>query len=169
MFKLYKRDMDGRLLYHEAWANGSSIVEHWGICGERGNTREHAAPTEPDIQRILDGLAEAARSRGYAPILEEDMELLVVEYSIDGMGSTADLDRRHQLEDRFNELVGWLGLGELDGGSIGSGTMEIALIVVDFEIAKAALEAHAVGTGLAGFTQIYRVQFGEEDTHLEDR
>jgi hypothetical protein len=84
------------------------------------------------------------------------MELLIVEYPIDGMGSEADLDRRHQLEDGFNELVGWLGLGILDGGSIGSGTMEVALLVVDFGIAKAALEARTVGTELAGFTRIYR-------------
>jgi hypothetical protein len=38
---------------------------------------------------------------------------------IDGFGSDRDIDKRHRLEERLNELLGWTGLGHVDGGSIG--------------------------------------------------
>lgn len=40
MLKLYKR-IKRVLHYHEAWAYGAKIIEHWGIVGERGKTAEH--------------------------------------------------------------------------------------------------------------------------------
>jgi hypothetical protein len=156
LFRLYKRDEEGRLLNHEAWSAGPHIVEHWGVCGDYGETKDHPVSSESDVQRTLQGLENAAYSKGYEPILEGDTDMLVVEYAIEGHGSTEDLDRRYVLEDGFNNLIGWLGLGELDGGSIGSGTMEVALTVVDFDIAKTALERNTIGTDLAGFTRIYR-------------
>ena len=36
----------------------------------------------------------------------------------------------------MNETLGWTGLGHTDGGSIGSGSMEVGCIVVDFDVAK---------------------------------
>jgi hypothetical protein len=84
------------------------------------------------------------------------MKFLIVEYALDTWGTPDDLERRHKLEDQFDDLIGWLGLGHLDGGSIGSGTMEIALLVVDYGIAKAALERATKGTEMEGFTRICR-------------
>lgn len=155
MFKFYKRTDDG-LLYHEAWANGSVVVEHWGRCGERGEAKEHMAENAEQVGRLLGTVANAALQAGFKPIPEKRMKMLIVEYPIENASSDA-LQRRHQLEDQFNELVGWLGIGHLDGGSIGSSTMEVALAVVDFDIAKAALETAAVDTPLAGFTRIYKM------------
>jgi hypothetical protein len=40
MIKLYKR-IDRDLHYHEAWADGPTITEHWGKVGDRGETRDH--------------------------------------------------------------------------------------------------------------------------------
>ena len=42
----------------------------------------------------------------------------------------------------MDEVLGWTGLGHTDGGSIGSGTMEVGCVVVDFEIAKKVIEEH---------------------------
>ncbi|HEY1717808.1 MAG TPA: hypothetical protein VGH42_05860, partial [Verrucomicrobiae bacterium] len=61
------------------------------------------------------------------------------EYAIEGMGNATDLKKRHGLEERMNETLGWTGLGLCDGGSIGSGTMEVCCYVVDFQIAKDAI------------------------------
>lgn len=156
MFKLYKREADRRLLYHEAWSAGAQVVEHWGVCGDRGETKAHPVADDREARRALQQLKKAAAARGYASIPESRMKMLVVEYPLDGWGSPSDLQRRHALEDGFNELIGWMGLGHLDGGSIGSGSMEIALMVVDFEIAKSALEAGVAGTPLEGFSSIRR-------------
>jgi hypothetical protein len=156
LFKLYKRGQAGQLLYHEAWSANTRVVEHWGVCGERSETKDYPVSSDSAARRTLKKLEKSAAFKGYSSIPEENMVFPVIEYPIEGHGSTADLDRRHALEDAFNELVGWLGLGHLDGGSIGSGTMEVALRVVDFDIAKSAVEANAAGTKLIGFNRIYR-------------
>ena len=118
--------------------------------------REHSAQSEVEAARILARLRDSAREDGYRSIAESRMKLLVVEYELDSWGSPGDLEMRHRLEDEFDDLAGWLGLGHLDGGSIGSGTMEVALVVVDFDIAKLALERETKGTEMAGFRRIYR-------------
>src|SRR6516165_984104 len=41
MLKLYRREGGKVTAYHEAWAHGSMITEHWGAIGERGDTCEH--------------------------------------------------------------------------------------------------------------------------------
>ncbi|MGH8498656.1 MAG: hypothetical protein ACRERV_07615, partial [Methylococcales bacterium] len=69
--------------------------------------------------------------------------------------SKADLKKRHSLEDRLNDLLGWTGLGNFDGGSIGSGSMEVCCYVVDFDIAKAAIESELAGTKFADYSRIY--------------
>lgn len=61
------------------------------------------------------------------------MHVLLVEYVVEGMGAEADLEKRHELEDILNESLGWSGLGHCDGGSIGSGTMEVAVMSLTFK------------------------------------
>lgn len=71
------------------------------------------------------------------------------------MGSKEDVEKRHRLEDRMNETLGWTGLGNCDGGSIGSGTMEVCCFVVDFEIAKKVIEKDLKVTEFGDFSKIY--------------
>jgi hypothetical protein len=61
----------------------------------------------------------------------------------------------HELEDRMNETLGWTGLGNCDGGSIGSGTMEVCCFVVDFKIAKHVIEEDLKNTRFADYSRIY--------------
>ena len=103
------------------------------------------------IQKEIDSLV----SNGYAPIDQEEHFTLLVEYAIEGMGDKEDVEKRHRLEDRMNETLGWTGLGACDGGSIGSGTMEVCNFVVDFEIAKKVIENDLAGTEFKNYTRIY--------------
>ena len=96
------------------------------------------------------------RAEGFKEIEPEDHFTLMIEYAINGMGNSADLKKRHRLEDLMNETLGWTGLGACDGGSIGSGTMEVCNLVVDLEIAKRVVEAALVDTEFANYTRIYR-------------
>jgi hypothetical protein len=154
--KLYKT-VDGILRYHEAWVSeDDEVTEHWGVVGEHGESREHktlAGESEDDA--VIRVLREAIEN-GYGPIDMEDHATLLVEYAISGMGTADDLDKRHALEDHLNEALGWTGLGMCDGGSIGSGTMEVCCFVVDFAIAKRVIEADLAETGFSDFTRIYR-------------
>jgi hypothetical protein len=159
MLKLYKFSDDGvPTHYHEAWldTNSNQIIEHFGSLGTTGSTRMHAADGDlsgdDHIKRIL---AEAIAD-GFREMEVEEHAWLIVEYAVDGMGSRADLEKRHRLEDKLNEILGWTGLGHCDGGSIGSGTMEAACPVVRFDIAKSVV-ADALASGEFGdFRQIYR-------------
>jgi len=71
------------------------------------------------------------------------------------MGSAADLKKRHALEDRMNEVLGWVGLGQCEGGNIGYGTMEICCLVVDFELARNVIAADLAGSPFADYRRIF--------------
>jgi predicted DNA-binding WGR domain protein len=155
-FKLYQR-IEGRLHYHEAWKAERTIVEHWGLCGERGQVREHAFAEDSWAGELIRKLKNEARARGFRQIPPSRHATLVVEYSVDGLGSADDLERRHAIENFLNEQTGWLGLGHCDGGSSGSGTMEVFCIVVDFEVAKVSLARELSRSPFGGFRRIYRM------------
>lgn len=154
MIKLYKRTDDGRLAYHEAWIINRAVTEHWGIVGLRGESRSHRMKTgdrEAELERVL----ASARRAGYAEIDPDDQRRLIVEYSISEMGEETDLEKLRRLEDRLNETLGWSGLGDCDGGSIGAGTMEVCCFVVDFDCAKVIIEESLGGTEFADYSRIY--------------
>jgi hypothetical protein len=55
----------------------------------------------------------------------------------------------------MNDILGWTGLGACDGGSIGSGTMEVCCFVVDFEVANRVIREALGDTDLGDFGRIY--------------
>ena len=155
MLKLCKIT-DEQKSYWETWDNddGSHTV-HWGDLGSEGNSK---AIKSSFLKSVEDKIQEAIYkflSDGYLPIEDENHHMLMIEYSIDGMGTADDVDKRHRLEERMNETLGWTGLGHCDGGSIGSGTMEVCNFVVDLEVAKAVIEKDLEGTEFQNYTRIY--------------
>jgi hypothetical protein len=154
MLKLYK-DVAGSLHYHEAWVTDRTIYEHWGVVGERGQTNEHTLAAEQAEEDAVLAVLRPAIEDGFHPIDLEDHATLLIEYPIESMGTPHDLGKRHALEDRMNQTLGWTDLGVCDGGSIGSGTMEVCCFVVDFEVARGVIESDLSGTEFTGFSRIY--------------
>ena len=156
MLKLYKQ-MDGKLHYNEAWAEpeNGAIVEHWGVVGEKGETKNHPIASDSDEDEAIFSVLSGAVKNGFVPFDDDEMKILLVEYSVEGMGSETDIQKRQDLEGVLNESLGWTGLGHCDGGSIGSGTMEACCYVVDFEIAKNVLTKDLAGTRFSDYTRIY--------------
>jgi hypothetical protein len=155
VIKLYKRGADGRLSYHEAWEDGGKVVEHWGVVGTRGDSKTHSIGfLRRGASRIAAVLAPA-RSQGFADIDEAELRTVIVEYAVVGMGNEQDLEKRYAVQARMDETLGWTGLGHCDGGSIGSGTMEVCCLVVDVEIAKQVIADDLAGTAFADFVRIY--------------
>jgi len=155
MLKLY-RFSDAVTQYWETWDNedGTHTV-HWGDLGTTGD-RKIIKPSflkraERKVQAEVDEMVAA----GFQEISLDDHHVLLIEYEMDGMGTAEDLDKRIRLQDRMNGTLGWTGLGHCDGGSIGSGTMEICNFVVDFELAKAVIENDLEGTEFSDYTRIY--------------
>jgi hypothetical protein len=154
MLKLYKR-IKRVLHYHEAWAHGAKITEHWGIVGERGETALHKRDKKLSEAKNIEHLLAKSLAEGFKPIDADNHATLLIEYPIEGIGSNKDLKKRHALEERMNETLGWTGLGDCDGGSIGSGTMEVCCLVVDFKIARRVIEEDLKNTKFADYSRIY--------------
>ena len=155
MLKLYNFLNDTKK-YWETWDNndGSHTI-HWGELGTEGSSKTVKSSllkkAEDKIQKEIDALV----AKGYTPIELEDHYTLLIEYSVEGMGTKEDVEKRHKLEERMNETLGWTGLGACDGGSIGSGTMEVCNFVVDFEIAKQVIEDNLKNTEFSNYTRIF--------------
>ena len=155
MLKLYRFQGEQRD-YWETWeeAPGKHRI-HWGALGTRGESRIVESTLFRKAEKVIQKEIDELVSGGFAPIPPEEQAILLIEYSIDGVGSEQDLSKRHQLEDRMNETLGWTGLGACDGGSIGSGSMEVCCFVVDFDTAKKVIEADLADTEFGDFARIY--------------
>jgi predicted DNA-binding WGR domain protein len=154
MIKLYKL-IDAKLHYWEAWENNKkSATIHWGIVGERGQDKKIKNGFFSNFQNTIQKEIDEKIKDGYAEFDEDKSSFLDIEYKIDGFGTDQDIDKRHRLEEYLNELLGWTGLGEIDGGSIGGGTMEVGCIVVDFEIAKKTIEYNLKNTEFGDYLRI---------------
>lgn len=158
MLKLYKR-IDNQLHYWETWEDDPKTATiHWGIVGHRGQFKELRSGLFSNFRTIVQKEIDEMLKAGYTEFDEESFEFLEIEYEIDGFGTDQDLDKRHRLEDYLNELLGWTGLGHVDGGSIGSGTMEAGCIVVDFEIARKLIMDNLKGTEFGDYSRIFRYE-----------
>jgi hypothetical protein len=155
MLKLY-RISESQKDYWETWEEtAQSSLVHWGSLGTRGSTKTVRSgflrSATDEIQAEIDQLVAG----GFRPMAPEDHAILMIEYSVEGMGSAIDVDKRHRLEQRMNETLGWSGLGACDGGSIGGGTMEVCCFVVDFNLARQLIEDDLAETEFADYSRIY--------------
>jgi hypothetical protein len=155
VIKLY-RGVDGAMEYWETWKHGGVHTVHWGRVGERGSSREERRTFFRSAARLVAPQIAAKKAEGFREIADEDHHVVLVEYAINGMGTPEDLEKRHRLQARLNETLGWTGLGHCDGGSIGSGTMEVCCLVVNFAIAARIIEADLRGSEFSDFTRIFR-------------
>lgn len=153
MLKLY-RFTDSKKEYWETWDNddGSHTV-HWGELGTKGDSKTVKGSLLKKPEKLIQKEINELVAQGFDEAEEE--YTLLIEYAVEGMGSKEDVEKRHRLEERMNETLGWTGLGNCDGGSIGSGTMEACNFVVDFEVAKKVIEADLKGTEFENYTRIY--------------
>jgi hypothetical protein len=157
MLKLYKKNGE-QLHYWETWEpDDKSSIVHWGFVGDQGQQLLIGENSHPHYRKIVEQVIQERLAEGYTELDEDQMVFIEVRFVIDGFGSEADLDKRHRLEDRLNETLGWTGLGHVDGGSIGSGSMEVGCVVVDFEIAKNIIEKDIENTEFGDYAQIYRL------------
>ena len=154
--RMYRRDADG-LRFYEAFMHDGQIAEHEGMCGIGGDNRFHQAGTPGQVQLVMANLKKAAKLVGYKTLPVSKHKKLIVEYRVaDSFANPSELESRHALEDYLQDLLGQLGLGWCDGGSSGSGTMEVCCFVADFELARTSLERSLAQGPFKDFSRIYR-------------
>jgi len=152
MTKLYK-NVGGLLRYHEAWEGDGVIIEHFGEVGDRGEIWESV--TRLTTESVL----SSARANGYLEISEDDHASLVLEYPVkESFASEQELNWRNEVSEQVDQLLGWTGLGKWTGSSSGSGTMEVAYLVVDFELAKRVIEEELKKSQFLNYSRIYNAR-----------
>ena len=157
MLKLYKLT-DNQLHYWETWdKDEKTAIVHWGVVGELGQDKEVTGGLFSNFRKTVQKEIDEKLKEGYAEFNGNEVSFLEIEYKIDGFGTEQDIGKRHRLEAQLDEILGWTGLGHVDGGSIGSGTMEVGCIVVDFDIAKKVIEEKLKDTEFADYTRISKM------------
>ena len=157
MLKLYKQ-IDNQLHYWETWEKDEkTAILHWGIVGHQGQYKEVKSTLFSNFKKKVQKEIDQKLKEGYTEFDEDKVSLLEIEYKIEGFGTEQDIDKRHRLEEKMDEVLGWTGLGHTDGGSIGSGTMEVGCVVVDFDIAKKVIEEKLKNTEFGNYTRIFKM------------
>lgn len=157
MLKLY-RLKDNQLWYWETWdKDEKTAIVHWGIVGEQGQNKELKDGLFSSFRKNIQKEINQKLKEGYTEFDQDKFSFLEIEYIIDGFGTEQDLEKRHRLEAKMDEVLGWTGLGHTDGGSIGSGTMEVGCMVVDFDTAKKVIEENLKGTEFGNYSRIFKI------------
>jgi hypothetical protein len=161
MLKLYKR-IDNDLHYWETWEKDKRTgVIHWGVVGDAGQDKEIKSGFFSTVIKMIQKEVQEKLNEGYAEFNEEQVSFLEIEYAVDDSGTETDIDKRHRLEEKMDHILGWTGLGHCDGGSIGSGTMEVGCVVVDFATAKKVIAEKLKDTEFGNYTRIVEKQTGQ--------
>lgn len=134
MLKLYRRTKRGTE-YWEAWSTATEIKIHWGKLGDLGESRELPIERGVNPSDTIKREAKPIRLAGFKPLKEADLKWVVIQFALDGHGTTSDFDKRVKIENLMNECLGWTGSGHCDGGDMGSGEMNVFCLVVDSSIA----------------------------------
>jgi hypothetical protein len=163
MLKLYKNEGDA-ISYWETWdKNAKTGLVHWGTVGDKGQSKQVESSLFKSFRKIIQSEIDERIKDGYNTVDIDNHYTLLIEYVVDGMGTPEDVEKRTRLQDKMDEVLGWTGLGHCDGGSIGSGTMEVCCYVIDFVTAKRVIEDALVATEFDNYTRIY----DENDTDMD--
>jgi hypothetical protein len=155
MLKLYK-EIDGQPHYWQTWEEDEDkAFIYCGVVGQVGETYIVTLEETPNFREVMQDEILKKRNEGFKEFDNEDMTYLEIEYEIDGFGSLEDLSKRHRLERHLNNALYYAGLGRVDGGSIGGGTMEVGCLVVDFEVAKRIVENVLKHTEFNNYKRIF--------------
>ncbi|RCH55877.1 hypothetical protein DJ568_03755 [Mucilaginibacter hurinus] len=155
MLKLYKKE-NGITYYWETWDKDDKTgIIHCGEIGQTGESKEIRSGLFSSFRKVIQKEIDQKIKEGFIEIDIEEHFTLLIEYLVDDEGAADDVDKRHRLQDRVDSLLGWTGLGHCDGGSIGSGTMEVCCYVVDFDVAKQTIEKDLANTEFGNYTRVF--------------
>jgi hypothetical protein len=133
MLKLYK-NIDNLFHYWETWDKDEKTgIVHWGIVGSRGEDKEVKSTLLENFRKKIQKEIATKTKSGFDEIAIDDHYSLLIEFAVDGMGAPEDVEKRTRLQNRMDQTLGWTGLGYCDGGSMGSGTMEVVAMLSIFK------------------------------------
>lgn len=138
MLKLYKKEGDA-LRYWEAWVHEGELTVHWGTVGENGETRTMPLPPDEDPDLLVASEAADLVDQGYDEPEPDILVPLVLQYPVQGKGSAHDVAKRDAVDELCTDVLGWTGNGEVEGGELKPGRMNLYLQVMDADVAARTL------------------------------
>jgi hypothetical protein len=162
MIKLYKT-INNQLHYWQTWeTEEKSAIIHWGPVGEKGDQKEVRGNLFKSLKSKVNSEIAKKIAEGYAEVAYEDYKLLIILYKLDGPANRIDLDNRHDLEDLLDQELALTGVGDVNGGGIGSDMMDVCCNVIDFEIAKKVIEKVLKNTEYSDYDSIFEEKESSE-------
>ena len=136
--------VEGESHYHDCFVFGTPrmLYDHRGKLGEVGTQTSTPASVDGWLQYLMLPVLKPSYDRGYRLVPKSRYKDLTLVFETDE--SEKDLALRHAMEESLDELLGRTCLGSVDGGSIGSGTMEIFCEVIEPKLAEAKIRAHVL-------------------------
>jgi hypothetical protein len=155
MIRAYKEVNDDLLYFHIWETDENKAVFYQGVMGNEGELEHVSANSSDELTDKINHKVDELNKTGWSGIDDDEYDVLIIEYKIEGDGTEAEHKKRQAVQDKMNEVLGWTGVGYCDGGSIGSGTMEICCIVFDYQLAYDIINEALNETEFADFSRIY--------------
>lgn len=130
MLKLYKKE-GGGLLYWEAWVHEGTLTVHWGTVGQVGEEKSQPVPPDEDPDMAIAEAAGPLVDAGYDEPEPDTLATLIVQYAVEGKGTGHDLEKRVAVEELLTDALGWTGNGEVEGGELREGQLQVHCRVMD--------------------------------------
>lgn len=116
MISLYKKEQDS-MLYAQCWVNDGVAVIYTGTLGQDGNTSKQDCFDE---EGFMEKFIQEYTHQDYAEIAVEQQFQLVLQWPMKTRtGSNYNRGIRDRATEILNELLGWKGLGYVDGFDMG--------------------------------------------------
>lgn len=139
MLKLYKRE-NNSILYAECWVHENVATVHLGVVGDNGQSREFVCDDESSS---MDNFQKEYAEQGYTIWPEEHYHWVVLQWPMKTLeGSAYNRGMRDKATAILDELLGWTGLGHVDGFDMGRTSnpkeefaLNIFCMVINSEIA----------------------------------
>jgi len=155
MLILYRKLADNYYFWRTWQKDFKTGIIHWGKVGTKGQLKQVKSGILTNYQKKVNKEIKSTLKDGYSEFNADNFKYLEIEYTINNFGTDEDLSKRHRLEYHLDEILSWTGLGHTNGGSFGSGTMEVGCSVIDFEIAKKVIEGNLKNTEFNNYSRIF--------------
>ncbi|WPU95837.1 hypothetical protein SNE25_09935 [Mucilaginibacter sabulilitoris] len=110
MLKLYKKDNEA-IHYWETWDKDDKTgIIHWGVIGQDGQSVEVHSGLFSTFRKKIQSTIDQKIKEGYEQIDTDDHYTLLIEYLVDGMGTSENPEKRTRLQHKMDHVLGWTGL-----------------------------------------------------------
>lgn len=142
MYKLVKVE-EGKVRYWEISQRKKTLIEHFGLVGDKGRMKELVAKSKKKAQRFKKELIMKKYKEGYTLLDGDTLTPMIIQYNFDVNALEEELSLRQQLTERISKKLVQTGNGMCDGGelNIANHCTTIFNYVINVDKANATLQS----------------------------